>query len=218
MNQTQPTCNDFYPTVAVKNLHKTVEFYNRQLGFEIQFTWGDPPVHAGVTFGNATLHFNQQESAVTSSNFWLYFQVEDVDDLYELYRSRDIELVDEPQNREWGMREFNIRDLNGLAVRFGEPDYKSGEPVPVDRVDISARIEKRLACLLVELAEHKNMTIGEMLEETLLHSFEPLPDADGEGVASPHSSGTLRLIEKLKKQHGIDYKSHDAYRFDEINK
>lgn len=46
-------------------------------------------------------------------------------------------------------------------------------------------------------------------EETLLHTFEPL----GDGVASPHTRGDLRYIQKLKRKHGIDYDSHASYRF-----
>jgi hypothetical protein len=64
-----------------------------------------------------------------------------------------------------------------------------------------------------DLAEHKDMTVGQMLEETLLHSFESLPSAKGEGVASPHTARTMQVIERLKQQHGIDYETHDAYRF-----
>jgi hypothetical protein len=43
----------------------------------------------------------------------------------------------------------------------------------------------------------------------LLHTFEPL----GDGVASPHTARQLRLIQELKRKHGIDYDSHGSYRF-----
>jgi hypothetical protein len=42
-----------------------------------------------------------------------------------------------------------------------------------------------------DLAAHKNMTIGEMLEETVLHSFEKMLEG---GVASPHTQKTLAYI------------------------
>ena len=42
----------------------------------------------------------------------------------------------------------------------------------IDRVSVTAWIEKRLLALMEDLAVHKNMKIGEMLEETVLHSFE----------------------------------------------
>jgi hypothetical protein len=47
------------------------------------------------------------------------------------------------------------------------------------------------------------------LEETLLHTFEPL----GDGVASPHTKSELRFIQELKRKHGVDYDTHASYRF-----
>jgi hypothetical protein len=75
---------------------------------------------------------------------------------------------------------------------------------------VETRIEKRLAALMRDLAQHKSMSVGEMLEETLLHTFEKVR---GEGVASPHTEKTLRHIQALKKKHGIDYDTHASYRF-----
>jgi hypothetical protein len=54
------------------------------------------------------------------------------------------------------------------------------------------------------------MTVGEMLEEMALHSFEQLSSG---GVASPHTERTLSHIRELKKKHGIDYDCHANYRF-----
>lgn len=71
------------------------------------------------------------------------------------------------------------------------------------------RLEKRLAAVLHDLAEFKHMSLSSCLEETLLHTFEPL----GDGVASPHTRTDLRHIQTLKTKHGIDYDSHASYRF-----
>ena len=66
------------------------------------------------------------------------------------------------------------------------------------------------AALRGDLARHKNMTVGEMLEETFPHTFERVPRA---GVASPHTENTLSYIQGLKEKHGIDYDCHASYRF-----
>jgi len=42
----------------------------------------------------------------------------------------------------------------------------------IDRVPFETRIEKRLVALMGDLARHKNMTVGEMLKEIFLHTFE----------------------------------------------
>ena len=74
----------------------------------------------------------------------------------------------------------------------------------VERVDVPVRIEKRLAALLHDLAEHKHMSLSSCLEEILLHTNEG---------AGPHTKRTLRYIQELMKRHGINYDSHASYRF-----
>ena len=209
-------CSEVYPTMSVSDLQETIDCYQKQLGFEIQFTWGEPPVHAGVTFGKSTIHFNQGcKTTKPDGDFWLYFVVDDVDAYFEFLKGTGAKLIDEPTNREWGMREINVHDINGTTLRFGQAALNFGERITIERVEFSARIEKRLANLVKDLADHKGMTIGQVLEETILHSFEPIEGSDGEGVASPHTQRTLSHIRELKKKHAIDYDAHAGYRFTE---
>ena len=56
----------------------------------------------------------------------------------------------------------------------------AGPPVPIERVDVPVRLEKRLAALLHDLAEHKRMSVNSCLEEILLHTCEGV----GDGVAA----------------------------------
>jgi hypothetical protein len=56
------------------------------------------------------------------------------------------------------------------------------------------------------------MTVSECLEETLLHTFEP---GEHGGVPSPHTEGTIAHLQTLKAKHGLDYHTHDSYRFAE---
>jgi hypothetical protein len=113
------------------------------------------------------------------------------------------------------MREIHVRDPNGHVIRFGQ-GIPSREPkLEIERVPLAAKIEKRLAALIEDVARHKDMTLGEMLEETLLHSMEQV---SGEGVASAHTRHTHRYIEELRKKHGIDYDCHASYRFVEKNR
>ena len=206
-------CETVHPTMKVPCVKTSAEYYRDKLGFEIEFLWGDPPVHAGVRLGHASVHFSSD--APNPNGFWNYFIVDNVDGLFKWYQSNGVEILNEPETYPWGMREFNIKDLNGYHLRFGQHDFRSGSPVHVERVDVHSRIEKKLAAIMVDLAEHKGMTLGEMLEETILHSFEPTPGLEGQGVASPHTRQTLEFIAELKKKHGLDYDTHDSYRFSE---
>ena len=84
---------------------------------------------------------------------------------------------------------------------------------PIERVQIGARMEKRMIQVLKGLAEFKEMTLGELLEEIVLHSFEPVPGHEGQQCASPHSVRSLQAIADLKKVYGMDYGKHGSYNF-----
>ena len=44
--------------------------------------------------------------------------------------------------------------------------------IEIERVQTGVRIERRLLKVLKALAEYKNMTLGDLLEGIVLHSFE----------------------------------------------
>lgn len=91
-----------------------------------------------------------------------------------------------PTDRDYGIRDYSIRDLHGYCLTFGVRLMGgAGEPLKFERVDVPVRLEKRLAALLKDLAAHKAMSVDSLLEEGLLHTNEPL----GDGVGSPTQSG-----------------------------
>lgn len=89
-------------------------------------------------------------------------------------------------------------------------------PVPIERVDVSVRMERKTVRVLEALADHRNMSLGELLEKIVLHSFEPVPGQEGEMCASPYSKESLAVIEDLKRTCGMDFDTHASRRFQEI--
>ncbi len=85
----------------------------------------------------------------------------------------------------------------------------------VERVQLGVRIEKRLVKILKGLAEFDNVTLGQLLENIVLHSFEAVPGQEGEMAASPHSKRALAVIADLKRIYGIDFDAHTAKRFED---
>ena len=136
--------------------------------------------------------------------------MDDVDAYYQRITELGAEVVHGPRDEPWACREIHVRDPNGHTIRFSQ-GIPAWEPkIEIERVPVTARIDNRLLELMEDLAIRKNMTIGEMLEETLLHTFEKMPEG---GVASPHTASTLTYIQSLKEKHGIDYDTHASYRF-----
>jgi catechol 2,3-dioxygenase-like lactoylglutathione lyase family enzyme len=195
-------CEKMHVTLPVSNLAEAIEFYVTKLGFQLGFTWGEPAFFAGVALGEVEIFLKEETPAPNAGA--VVFMVGDADALYEFHRANGVEVVEEIADREYGIRDYAVKDLYGYRLVFGHPTFTVGPKIRIERVDVRVRLEKRLAGLLTDLAAHKGMSVGSCLEEILLHT--------NEGV-EPHTASTLRYIEELKKTHGIDYDSHASYRF-----
>ena len=60
--------------------------------------------------------------------------------------------------------------------------------------------------VLKAMAEYGDMTLGELLEDIILHSFEG-------GSAQTFGADDLRVIGEFKKVYGMNYDVHSNYRF-----
>jgi catechol 2,3-dioxygenase-like lactoylglutathione lyase family enzyme len=195
-------CEQIHAGVTVSDIPAAVDFYTGKLGFTLGFTWGDPPTFAGVNLGKVQMFL--QKGTPEPKGCSVYFLVGDADTLYEFHRANGVDVAMEIGDREYGIRDYVVRDLHGYYLTFGHHLFNTGPSIPIERVDVPVRLEKRLAALLQDLAAHKRMSVNSCLEEMLLHT--------NEGVG-PHTQTTLRYIQELKKKHGIDYDSHASYRF-----
>ena len=197
-------CEQQHPELPVRDVLAAADFYTKKLGFTLAFTYGNPAEMAGVNLGGVQMFLHQ--GTPNPAGCSVYFVVGDADELYEFQRANGVKIVLAPGDRHYGLRDYRVRDLYGYELSFGQRLFNAGPPIEIERVDVPVRLEKRLAALLHDLAEHKRKSLNSCLEEMLLHTL------DGVG---PHTKGDLRYIQTLKEQHGIDYDSHGSYRFRE---
>jgi catechol 2,3-dioxygenase-like lactoylglutathione lyase family enzyme len=197
-------CERHHTEIHAPDVLAAVDFYTKKLGFQLGFTWGEPVTMAGLNLDKAQIFVTEGEAVPAGCE--LFFVVGDADELFEFQTANGVEVVVEPADREYGLRDYQVRDLNGYGVSFGHYIYTVGPRIPIQRVDVPVRLERRLAALLQDLAKHKRMSLASTLEEILLHTN------DGVG---PHTDAQLRYIAELKEKHGIDYDSHGSYRFEE---
>lgn len=202
MNAPDVDCDKVHPGLAVADINAAVEFYTGKLGFKLGFTWGEPPTFAGINLGHVQVFL--QKGTPDPKGCSIYFAVDDADALYDFHRAGGVEVAEEIADREYGIRDYSVRDLHGYYLTFGHHIFSVGPAIEIERVDVPVRLEKRLAALLQELAVHKRMSLSSCLEEILLHT--------NDGV-TPHTDRTVRYIQELKVKFGIDYDSHGSYRF-----
>ena len=203
------SCERLHPGLPVADVRAAVDFYTNKLGFTVGFTWPneESPTMAGVRLGDVQVFLEQ--GSPNPAGISVYFVVGSADELCDAQRANGVEIVEEPGDRLYGLRDYLARDLYGYRLSFGHYIYTGGPPIEIERVDVPVRLEKRLAALLHDLAAYKRMSVSSCLEEILLHTNEPF----GDGVASPHTKAQLSHIQTLKHKHGIDYDSHGSYRF-----
>jgi hypothetical protein len=78
--------------------------------------------------------------------------------------------------------------------------------ITVARVQTGIRLEKRLLKVLKALAEYRDMTLGDLVEGIVLHSFEG---------KVPFEKPTLKHIEDLKRIYGLTLTASDSHRMKE---
>ena len=198
-------CELEHASLRAPDINAAIEFYTTKLGFKLDFTWGgEPPTMCGLSIGNVQMFIEKGEPQPRGAS--VYFVVGNVDEVYEFHRAGGVEITEPVADREYGIRDYTLKDLNGYGLGFGQQIWSVGEPIPIERVDMPVRLEKRLAALLTDLATAKRMSLSALFEETFLHTLD--------GV-EPHTKGQLAKIQELKQKHGIDYDSHGSYRFTE---
>ena len=78
--------------------------------------------------------------------------------------------------------------------------------IPIERVQIGVRMEKRMLKVLKALAEYHDISLGDLLEGITLHAFEN---------KTPFNAETLQRIVQLKEVYGMDYGVSASHQFTE---
>jgi uncharacterized glyoxalase superfamily protein PhnB len=105
----------------VSNLEKSLDFYSRVLGFGIGFRYGKPETYAGLSWRGVDLHLSSSYPYKNNTGHGnLYIYCKEVDRLYEKLDAAGVEFYSRISNRDYGMRDFAIKDPDGNQIGFGE--------------------------------------------------------------------------------------------------
>lgn len=85
-----------------------------------------------------------------------------------------------------------------------EPGSTEASKITVERVQTGVRMEKKMLKVLKALAEHLDISLGDLLEGIVLHAFESKP---------VFSEDTLQRIKALKQVYDMDYDARASHRF-----
>ena len=104
-----PSVNTAAPQFLVDELSEALEFYQKQLGFNLDFVYED--FYASVSRDGATLHLKcapkleaQRAHQRSAEHLDAYFDVEGVAQLFEEFTERGVHIIRQLEGRPWGRR------------------------------------------------------------------------------------------------------------------
>src|SRR5262245_51254227 len=114
------------PVYPVANVETSIEWYRRVFGFELGVANppGEAPVYAVLYRDTVSIHLLRKDEAphgLTSpveTQFWIDGGL---DDLFELVKAKGVEIIQEPDDRPWGHRDFMIADPDRNIVWVTAP-------------------------------------------------------------------------------------------------
>ncbi len=126
LNATTLSCS-----ITCKQLDASLAFYRDALGFAVDMTFGNEGVMAGavISAGQARIVLNQDDGKlgwdrVKGQGFYLQINVQsaaDVDAAAARIKAAGGTLIDEPEDRPWGVRMFQFRDPDGFKMGVSTP-------------------------------------------------------------------------------------------------
>jgi uncharacterized glyoxalase superfamily protein PhnB len=119
------------PELFVPDVDEAVRFYTKVLGFALQRAerTGDRSTFAIVRLGGAMIMFMHEafytgpktELGSRGAGLDIRVMVPDVDSVYETAKAAGMPLMHDIADRDYGLRDFIVRDPNGFRLRFATP-------------------------------------------------------------------------------------------------
>ena len=121
------------PILNVSDMQQSFEWF-KKLGWEKGFDWGDPPTFGAVCSGECEIFlshngqggrgkgdqsgtFGEDGSETADQGVWMSIWVEDVDEIHRQCVKQGIEVMFEPTDMPWNVREMHIRHPDGHVFR-----------------------------------------------------------------------------------------------------
>lgn len=111
------------PHLPVINLRQTLDYYRDALGFYDEWTEGK--IDGGIRrdemrmlFGEGPDHVRQINTDTSRLN--LMWFVDNIEEVYQEYQERGIEIANPLTTYSYGLREFAFIDINGYYIRVAE--------------------------------------------------------------------------------------------------
>jgi catechol 2,3-dioxygenase-like lactoylglutathione lyase family enzyme len=111
------------PQFHVADMERSLEFYTKVLGFDIDFRYED--FYAGIVKDGCSIHLKlldstsieKSESKRSKEDLDLVFSVDGIEDLYQELSNKPVTFVQPLRNMPYG-KEFYVTDPDGYIIAF----------------------------------------------------------------------------------------------------
>jgi len=105
---------------VVSDIVKSIEHYRDALGFAVTFQYGTPTFYVCLCRDEVALHLVAgHKTKRLPGNGAICVFVRDVDAVHAELAARGANVIKPPQNYDYGMRDFDVVDLDGNQLTFG---------------------------------------------------------------------------------------------------
>lgn len=108
------------PILSVSDLAESLDFYCHKLGFDLAWSWGEPPDIATVGRDHVEITLIRRADAKPAGAAHVYLGVSGIDDYYATLVHAGVEMVVPIGDRAYGMRDFRIADPSGNELSIGQ--------------------------------------------------------------------------------------------------
>jgi len=120
------------PIFPVKSVIETASFYKDELGFNINGIW-EKPSYGVVSRGDAVIEFGEGRKEYAGSGICIV-RVEDADTIYSEWKLKGIEFVGDFAERDYGSKDFRVKDNNGNILIVGHALKNKDELLERDKI------------------------------------------------------------------------------------
>lgn len=95
--------------------------YKKKLGFTNTFKWGNPTTYPVIKQGGVQIHLTLIEHGfIPSKNHCaIYIFVHDLHLTYQKCIEEEISIISSLEDRDYEMKDFDIKDPDGFIITFG---------------------------------------------------------------------------------------------------
>lgn len=105
---------------VVSDMVAGLAYYRDVLGFQVTFEYGEPLSYACLCRDEVALHLLAASGTKRLPRHGaICIFVRDVDQIYAEVAARGARLLNQPEDRDYGMRDFDVVDPDGNQLTFG---------------------------------------------------------------------------------------------------